>query len=59
MRFSFLITFPLDCYSWKNKCGSLEKCDVFSADVHDHAQSRHLYELCSSCHALKLQGGIG
>lgn len=62
MRFSFLIVFFISYELFsagENKCGSLEKCDVFSADVHDkYSLQRGLgiyMNYCSSCHTLKLQ----
>ena len=42
----------------ENDCGSLEKCDAFSSDVHDlYSLQRGLgiyMNYCASCHSLKL-----
>ena len=58
----FLILFlflPLFMFSaGENKCGSLEKCDYYSADVHDiYSLQRGLgiyMNYCSTCHTLEL-----
>ena len=52
----FLSTFLFS--AGENDCGTLEKCDDFSSDVHDlHSLQRGLgiyMNYCSSCHSLKL-----
>ena len=58
----FLILFiPLSIFIYsagENKCGSLEKCDYYSADVHDtYSLQRGLgiyMNYCSTCHTLEL-----
>ena len=54
-------SFFTKCFSYsagENACGSLEKCDDFSTDVHDlYSLQRGLglyMNYCSSCHSLKL-----
>ena len=54
-----LFILSLDGYSaGENDCGSLEKCDAFSSDVHDlYSLQRGLgiyMNYCASCHSLKL-----
>ena len=54
-----LLIFSAYSYSaGENHCGSLEKCDAFSSDVHDlYSLQRGLgiyMNYCASCHSLKL-----
>ena len=54
-----LLIFSAYSYSaGENDCGSLEKCDAFSSDVHDlYSLQRGLgiyMNYCASCHSLKL-----
>ena len=59
-RLLFIIfILSLNSYSaGENDCGSLEKCDAFSSDVHDLyslQRGRGIYmHDCASCHSLKL-----
>ena len=62
MRFfiALLIFIALDFFgAGENKCGSLEKCDQYSATVQDtYSLQRGLgiyMNYCSSCHTLKMQ----
>ena len=62
MRFliALLIFIIFDSFAaGENKCGSLEKCDNYSATVHDtYSLQRGLgiyMNYCSSCHTLKMQ----
>jgi len=61
MRYFLILLFGLSLYTFpagENKCGTLEKCDPYKANVHDiNSLQRGLgtyMNYCSTCHTLEL-----
>ena len=61
MRYFLILLFTLGLHTFsagENKCGSLEKCDPYEANVHNiNSLQRGLgiyMNYCSTCHTLEL-----